>query len=783
MALNLISLFMRWLRQILHIGSQKESPDGSLRERGRVEVTSSPEETSIGSLPPEKKPADICESEKKTIQSPHHEKKTAQEEGEDSGGSGEKSKGTLPSEEESGDIFRPKERPIESTEDEKKVVREKGDGTEPRKPYAKKAPTEERKKEATRPVDSKRKPPVPEKRESIFLGDLQMRKRRLSEERGKSRSGKDAEREATEKRPEEERISSVIESPFVEIDLDDAKVWLVLPQQELKSEVSAQSLLSYAVDLNGELCNIPAAIITGRDGRLFLQEKRILLEKPLVKFQVVFPSELRERKYNYSQTSREVYAFIAIGNNRGRFYYLNDKDGNVNVLPGREMWILTHEDFELQTEPEVVEEKWIWQEYQPLRVNLGEINGLFVKNRKSGEQKRFFSESTFCVQGKKSIRDDFEKECPLFTGKMLKIVAPHENPPGWNVWILQKHVGARILCKDWTGNDCVTLRVPEDLPCEFGEFQIDICQRNSRVPDETLFFRLMPPIELAYPKTLIIPDPKTGHGSSVVNIKIDSDDEWKLDPKEGKQLESSGGNSYQIEVPPENDAAKFSLAITGRPESSANLKITIPRLKWKTSNQKEWQNTLQRIDRKDLEPGKPLYFWVRTNDFENKYDILAVLETNGRKVQEGKFVRKGVEYCLELNEFFDTIKQNTRESKLRIEIRKAKESGLLGSVEAVHFEAETKITEKIPPKPKEEEPGKMISPTEALVRRPGRVSKRKGKGFSKEEIIGAGMNFRDVRLFAIHYDKRRKSSHSRNINALKILREKRIIGGGDEHAA
>ena len=785
MSLNLISVFMRWLRQILRIGLMKESPGEGLLDREEVEITPSPVERFKETLEPgepEEKPANIPALEEKTIEPIQCEEEAVQEETE--GGAG--------AQEISIEIVQPEEKPIDFSEHEEKTteptqIQEEASGEEedtvgPQRPYGKKSPTKERKGEPIRPPDIKKKPSTPEKREPIFLGDLMKRRRRLTEGRKESQKGEDAERGVTEKRLEEERVSTVIESPFVEIDLDNANVRLILPQQELKSGLSAKSLLRYAVDLNGKSIDIPVGIMTGRDGHLFTEEKTILLEEPLVKFQVTFPGELQARKYDYSHMDSEVYPFIAIGNNRGRFYYLNDGDGNVNPLPGREMWILLQEDFELQTEPEVTEEKWIWEKYQPFRVNLKEIDRLIIKNRKTGKQKKLFSESTFCVEGEELIEDDFKRECPLFTGKVLRIFAPHENQSGWNVWILHRQVGARIVCKDWTGSDCLTLRLPEDLPCEFGEFQIDICQGNIRVPEETLFFRLMPPVELGYPTALVIPEPKRGHTPSVVSIKIDSDDEWKVKHKGGEDFESTGRNFYQVEVSPEKDTARFSVAISGRPESAVNFKITVPRLKWKTLNQEEWQSKSQRIDRKDLQSGEPFYFLVRTNDFENKYDILAVLEANGRKVQEGKFVPKGVEHWLELNEFFDTIRQNKTELALRIEVRKAKESGLLGSIDVVHFEAETKISPKVArPRPREE--SRKVPPPQALVRCRGKVSEKRGKGFSREEIIGAGMNLRDIHLFNFPYDSRRKSSHTRNINALKILKERKIIAGGDEHAA
>jgi hypothetical protein len=597
MALNLISVFVRWLRQILCIGLRKEFPAEGLREREQVEVPLSPVKRSIETFQPEQpeeKPAGTPELEQKIIGPTQQKEGPGQEEVEGKAGSEETSIKTLQSEENPIDITEPEEKiiefpqygeeasgeegqeqesgggaqeisietvqagekPIDFSEREdttseptqyEEVTGEKEDGGKLKKPYRKKAPTEESKGEPIRPPDIKKKPSAPEKREPIFLGDLPKRGRRLTKEKPKSKGSQDTERETADKRTEEERIGTDIESPFVEIDLDNASVCLVLPQQESKSDLSSKSPLIYAVGLNGKSIDIPASIMSGREGHLFVEEKGILLEEPLVEFKVVFPEELQAREYNYSHKSREVYPFIAIGNNRGRFYFLNDGDGNVNPLPGREMWILLQEDFELQTEPEVTEEKWIWEEYQPLRVNLAEVEGLIIKNRKSGKQKKLFSESAFRVEGDGLVEDDFKKECPLFTGKVLQIFAPHENQSGWNVWILHRQVGARIVCKDWTGGDCLALRLPEDLPCEFGEFQIDICQGNIRVPEETLFFRLMPPIKLDYPKALIIPDPKTGHSPSVVSIRIDSGDEWELKQKEGGQSESTGRNFHQIE--------------------------------------------------------------------------------------------------------------------------------------------------------------------------------------------------------------------------------------------
>jgi len=167
-----------------------------------------------------------------------------------------------------------------------------------------------------------------------------------------------------------------------------------------------------------------------------------------VKFQVAFPDELQERKYIYNHHDSGLYAFVAIGNNRGRIFYLYDEGGDVNLLPTRVVWVLLCEEFELQTRlgsGDIKEERWIWGKYQPFRIDLSEIDALVIKNRILGEEKSFALQSTFRVEGEQLVEDDYKKECPLFTGKTLKIVAPYENQSGWSVWILHKAGSAQIV--------------------------------------------------------------------------------------------------------------------------------------------------------------------------------------------------------------------------------------------------------------------------------------------------------------------------------------------------
>jgi len=485
-----------------------------------------------------------------------------------------------------------------------------------------------------------------------------------------------------------EEFSAVIKSPFFEIDLDKAKIFLILPRQSFKFDDKATSVLpqlDYKVEINGVEQTITATANKGEQGSVKVEERTIELKKPLETFQVVFPNELQDRTYKYKHSNADVYAFTAISNNRGRMLFLSDSEGIINAIPKKDVWILLRENFELETEPDVIGERWIWENYRPLLINLRNTSTLTIKNRQIDEKEEMPCEATFSIEGEHLVEDDLKEQSPLLLGKYVKIEAPRENPSGWNVWIQSKFRECENPI-NWNGIEPLTLNLPEDLPDEYGEFQIDICQRDTHMPDETLFFRWLPFIELSYPKTLLIPDPERGHSVEAVIVKFNNHEDWELIEAENAKIESIADNSYRIEIPPTKDIVNFSVSKKNSPENVIRLQITISRLKWRTSKQDIFGGKLQKVERKDLVSGEPFYLFVRTNDF-NKYDLLATIETNVQKLQEEKFARKSMEYTLELNQFYDTIKNNKDEITLKIEIRGKTLDEILGSVEALCFPA------------------------------------------------------------------------------------------------
>ena len=55
-----------------------------------------------------------------------------------------------------------------------------------------------------------------------------------------------------------------------------------------------------------------------------------------------------------------------------------------------------------------------------------------------------------------------------------------------------------------------------------------------------------------------------------------------------------------------------------------------------------------------------------------------------------------------------------------------------------------------------------------IVHRKG-CKKRKGKGFSREELREVGLSFKDALKLGISIDKRRKTKHPENVEILKNL--------------
>jgi large subunit ribosomal protein L13e len=636
---------------------------------------------------------------------------------------------------------------------------------------------EEKEKQGISEEKGKKEPPIKgtpteegiKTERSTYKGQKTGRLMKRELDLGKRRSArrvKKPEKSGTtpkEKREEESpQLFTRVKAPFVEIDLDKAKVFLVIPKQSIKMENSPEKQLSYKVSLSswdrsrgdskieGQL-----QLIKSNGEYLETEEKRIEIKEAIRNFKITYPEELGGNTYTYTHKNDSIYAFIAVGDNLGKMHYLYDKGGKINPIPRKKIWILLKEDLKINVEPVIEEDRWIWEKYRPLLIDLRDKSELVINEREP-----ILCEPTFSIDSQEVIYDDFSEQSPIFTGNSIKIKAPTINKEGWVVWIQNRQAGYKIVSDDWSGKDPLELRF-DNLPCECGEFQVDICEQNG-LPVTTLFFRYIPSLQLDYSKELVIPDPKKGHKAEIIEVSLPSKD-FKIETTEQIKYTPKG---YEISLPPERDFFRFSIYKENKPETKVNFRITVPRLKWNILRPTDWKDIPLCLEREKLLAGEDLYLYINTNSFV-KYDILAILETSNKKLQESKFVKKGNIYSILLNQFYDSIKET--KDKIMLKIKILKDGKVIGeNIPVVYF---PKI---IPPRPIPRKLRESMVRVRPIVR--CGTGMREGRGFSKEEIIQAGIKVEDAKRLNIPYDKHRKSAYPQNVEVLKSLIE------GDEHA-
>lgn len=583
-------------------------------------------------------------------------------------------------------------------------VQEEGEVTEEqRKPYIKKSPTSI----IEDTVEKKQVQEITEKPQPFEKGkiiDLGVRKRKTQKPISPIQTAISDEREIGEIEESEETVAR-LKSPYIEADFDCVeKIRLVLPRQKFNAEVEQgiPKYINYSLKLNNEEKEIQARVFPEHE-YAEAKEQRIYLKERLNEFEVAFPEELQGTPYRYTHVNEAFYVFAVIGDSKGRMLY------NVELLRKKMVWILLEEDYDLASEPGEVEEQWIidepvdwiWEKYRPILVNLRKIDILIIKNRKTGIiETKLPCEPAFHLESEQLIEDDFKNTCPLFRGVTLRITAPHENQQGWNVWIQNRTLGSsRMIAENWTGNAPLILNLAEVLPCSIGEFQIDVCQRGSGVSDDTLFFRWIPYIELSYPKELILPDPKVGHKSLLITVVLGDIEKWSIRSVDDGELKSKEDNSFELTLKPQEIRCQFSVREKDENEVAVRICVTIPRLKWKTSEQKDWQDKSSLVQRKQLVTGEPLGLLICTNDLNNEYDISAVLEENEQRRQgPERFVLKNRLYVLDFNRFYETIKHYENELTLKIEIRKARGTGPVEKIEILRIKPEQKARSFSEPK-------------------------------------------------------------------------------------
>lgn len=274
--LNIFSRFILWLKKIFHIRPE-------------------PKYNGTKKIPPEEEPIEVEPPEEKTLEvSPKQEIPSE-----------------LPMKASEEEILT-----IEFPQNQRKKVR-----TITRKPYKKKVPTEERKKECRKPPGDERKPTISKQTIEIDLGRIKRKKSRIDK---RPQQPSEVSIERADRVSKKTETHPRVDSPYVEINLDAAKVFFIIPKQQIEN-ITVNNIpqqLHYKLELNLNEQTISVRVTNNQQGIATVEEMRIELEQPLKSFKIVYPDELQGRVYSYQHSNEILYTFIATGNNRSRMYYL-----------------------------------------------------------------------------------------------------------------------------------------------------------------------------------------------------------------------------------------------------------------------------------------------------------------------------------------------------------------------------------------------------------------------------------------------------------------------------
>lgn len=631
----------------------------------------------------------------------------------------------------------------------------------PRKPHVKKTPIQESRRETRKKISRTTEPQTRKEsttKDLTQLPSVRTKPHTTGVKVLRTKSDRTGSRSHTECR---------IRSPYVELDVREPAVYLVVPEQRFNLDASqAHGGIRYRVVLNDDEQEAEAKtkMAKGSENTVVAREVRIKLEKPLHSFRIRYPQELEFCEYTWKKPDgQSFYAFEAIGGDRGRWHRFDPQTGILGALPKRMMWFLVHEDFDLQSEPApLVEEAWVWEKFKPWRVDLKHAPKLVLVNTRTGNGTELPCRENFKLEGN-AVPDDYRDEQPLMTGEHLCVKAPYMNKSGWLVWIQSRFSGARLVKKEWDGGKPIRLGLPEDLPCECGEFQVDICRDDGR-PDAVLFFRWLPSVKLDYPKDLRIPDSRHGHSSAQVSFSIPGDS-WVV-RHNSQRIEKGDGNSYSINLDSTQDRVRFTVTRDRAPETETVIQATVPRLRWRVGDDSEWKSQTVSITKDSLVYGKPLVLHVAPCDWRRQYYYEAVLQRkNGDEIQERMLECKSGWHNLGLNSFYDTILTEAAESILKLRVSDVN-GNPIGDAVVARFLPE--VHQERPSQPMKPLKGHTAAQPVVIG---GHGRKRKGKGYSAREIFAAGFDLATACQNGMPFDKRRNSCHDWNCSSLAAAKK------------
>jgi len=306
-------------------------------------------------------------------------------------------------------------------------------------------------------------------------------------------------------------------------------------------------------------------------------------------------------------------------------------------------------------------------------------------------------------------------------------------------------------------------RMPDDLTNRQGGWYFIRIYDNDDDLLESMDFRFsagLKDIQIMNPECLPKPN-----GYEKVIVQFTHQANYKVKPAD-KNLHRTlsirrEADTTIITIPPNSNCDKSHWILENR---NAKVKVTVlvERVRWCVGSlnllPSNWTDKPLLLSRKEFTAVTDKALWLKLprKRWINKIEV----GFNRTKSRCYNVEVEKEEIAIPLRDFCDAeeIGNKQEESAMKIWV---------SSDEAIVLKIPTKL---LPPlKPPRVKPPPLLKP-EAEVKSP--CGKRKGKGFSRNEINNAGLTRGDVKRLHIPYDKRRKSLHSWNIEKLKSLTER-----------
>lgn len=371
------------------------------------------------------------------------------------------------------------------------------------------------------------------------------------------------------------------------------------------------------------------------------------------------------------------------------------------------------------------------------------------------------------------ISDSSEDTGPLFGEEPPRIKAIDKQ-----VW---SNVGVVVVGEEGSGRNrwriqfspqegMIEQKMPDELTNRQGGWYFIRIYNNDDYLLESMDFRFsagLKGIQIINSKCL--PNP---NGYENVIVQFIHQANYKVEPTDEEMhhaLEIRQKNDFTIvTIPPRPDYDETNWVLNnGNPK--VKVTVLVERIWWCVGRlgavPANWTDKSVSLSRKDFTAITDKALWVK---FPRKRWISKIeVGFNRTKSRYYNVEVEKKDIAVPLRDFCDAEEIGNKQVEFAMKIWVSSEG--TKTYEAIVLNIPTELSLPVEQKPPRVKPPPPLKP-EAEVKSPH--GERKGKGFSRNEIDNAGLTMEDVKRLHIPYDKRRKSSHSWNIERLKSITER-----------